>query len=92
MTQFISDEPLANEPEPPIEPSVFCDVDNCVLYTEEEHDAVMAQACALTNALFVALDAYSQLHPETSYDVILHALDCMAYCIKAQMNEEPTDA
>lgn len=74
-------------PEPFSEPYSYCNPDNCCDYTDEEHDAIMEQSKPLTDMLFDVIDAYSKVHPELTYEVILHAIDCMAYCINAAIDE-----
>lgn len=70
----------------------FCVQNGCDAYTDEEHDTVIDQAGELSDVFYDALNAYSETHSEMSFDVILHALDCMAFCIKAQMRESAADA
>jgi hypothetical protein len=84
----------ANDPLPP--PSrgslSYCANDDCASYTDEEHDAIMDEAKGLSEAFFDTIDVYSKTHPELSYDAILHAIDCLAYCINRQMQEDTADA
>lgn len=70
----------------------YCAGEECATYTEEEHATLMAEANVLTEAFFSAINTYSEAHPELSYDVILHAIDCLAYCVNRQMDEAVADA
>jgi hypothetical protein len=83
-----------NDPLPELSSETFtyCNPDNCDAYTEEEHDAIMQESEGLSAALFAALDAYSEDHPELSYAVVLHAIDCLAYGVNRQMQEDTADA
>lgn len=76
-----------SEPPEPLGSLSFCADNGCGSYTEEEHEAIMDEADALHDVLLEALNAYSNTHPDMSYDVILHALDCMAYCMKAACDD-----
>ena len=81
-----------NDPCPITEPYSYCNPDDCADYSEVEHDAILQESEGLTDALFDALDAYSEAHPQLTYEVILHAIDCLAYCIRQQMGEDTADA
>lgn len=91
MTQSIFDRPAMNDPEQAVE--YYCDVEDCAGYpTAAEHAALKDGAMALSDVLHDALDAYSKTHPDLTYDLILHALDCLTFCIRSQRDDEPDDA
>lgn len=79
----------ANDSESPecLDNPSYCDPDVCASYSDDEHEAVLDHARDLCLALYETLGAYATDHPETTYDVILHALDCMAYCLAEEMAE-----
>lgn len=80
-----------HDPDGAYNPPGYCDLDSCLAYTEAEHLALMKASEPLTAALFAALDAYSAQHPEITYDLILHALDGLAYCLTKQMEADDAD-
>ena len=83
-----------NDPLPALSEETFsyCNPDDCAAYSEAEHDAIMHEAEGLSDAFFDVLDAYSATHPELSYAVIFHAIDCLAYCLRQQLDEDTADA
>lgn len=70
----------------------YCDVEDCAGYpTAAEHAALKEEAMVLSDVLHDAIDLYSGTHPEMTYDLVLHALSCLTFCIKAERNDLPDD-